>query len=173
MDRDGIINYDKGYTYKIEEFCFKEEIFEICRYFASKGYIIIVVTNQAGIGRGFYSEEEFEQLTQWMIGEFEKKGIFIEEVFFCPYHATHGIGKYKMDSFDRKPNPGMFLKAIDKYGIDPSESFALGDKESDMIAAQKSEVANRILISEQEGQGSCTKKYSSLEEYVRDLDVQR
>ncbi|EHL19342.1 hypothetical protein HMPREF9628_01526 [Peptoanaerobacter stomatis] len=169
LDRDGIINYDEnGYTHNIEEFRFKEEIFNISRYFYNKGYIIIVVTNQSGIARGFYSEEDFINLSKWMMNEFKIRKVEIKDIFYCPYHKD-GIGVYRKDSFDRKPNPGMLIKAMNKYNISPEESIMIGDKESDIIAAKRSKIATRILISEEICMCDYTKKYSNLKEYERAL----
>jgi len=98
------------------------------------------VTNQAGIGRGYYSEQDFLALTTWMCQQFESEGASIADVFHCPYHPEYGVGYYKKDSFDRKPNPGMLLRAKEKHGIDLEHSIMIGDKDSDMHAASKAGV---------------------------------
>jgi len=135
LDRDGVINHDAGYTSKVDDFHFIEGIFELCRKAKQLGYLIIVVTNQAGIGRGYYSEQEFLLLTEWMRRRFIAEGAPITDVYFCPYHIEYGIGRYRQDSFDRKPNPGMLLKAAEEYNIDLLHSIMIGDKESDLAAA--------------------------------------
>ncbi len=103
LDRDGVINVETGYVHCREEFIFQEGIFELCSAAESLGYLIIVVTNQAGIARGYYTESEFFELTEWMIAEFERRGIAITKVYHCPYHPVHGLGEYRIDSPDRKP----------------------------------------------------------------------
>ncbi len=143
LDRDGVINHDAGYTSSIENFNFIDGIFDLCRKAKQLGYLIIVVTNQAGIGRGYYSEEDFLKLTEWMCERFKAEGAPITEVFYCPYHPEHGLGEYRKDSFDRKPNPGMILNAAKKYKIDLGHSIMIGDKESDMQAAIKAGVGLR------------------------------
>ncbi len=143
LDRDGVINHDKGYTYRIEDFVFIDGIFDLCRAAINAGYIIIVVTNQAGIGRGYYTEADFLHLTKWMCERFEQEGAPITDVFFCPYHPEYGLGDYKKESYDRKPNPGMFLKAKEKWGIAIEDSIMIGDKESDMQAASKAGIGIR------------------------------
>lgn len=148
LDRDGVINVEKNYVHKIEDFEFIDGIFELTKSFQKMGYLIIVITNQAGIGRGYYSEKDFHILNDWMIEQFEKKGIRITEVYYCPFHPTHGIGKYKKDSFDRKPNPGMILKARDMYNINLCESFLIGDKESDIQAGKNAGIENTVLFTE-------------------------
>jgi D-glycero-D-manno-heptose 1,7-bisphosphate phosphatase len=143
LDRDGVINHDDGYTSRPEDFKFIEGIFDLCRAAKQSGYLLIVVTNQAGIGRGYYSEQDFLTLTAWMCARFEAEGAPITEVFFCPDHPEHGIGPYKKVSFDRKPNPGMLLRAAEKYRIALQHSIMVGDKDSDMLAAERAGVGVR------------------------------
>lgn len=143
IDRDGIVNHDSGYTSRVEDFKFIEGIFDLCRAAKKMGYLRIVVTNQAGIGRGYYSEQNFLALTAWMSGQFEAESAPITEVFFCPDHPEHGIGAYKKDSFDRKPNPGMLLRAAQKHRISLQDSIMIGDKVSDMQAAKRAGVGIR------------------------------
>jgi D-glycero-D-manno-heptose 1,7-bisphosphate phosphatase len=143
LDRDGVINYDSGYTSSAENFRFIEGIFDLCRTAKRLGYLLIVVTNQAGIGRGYYSEQDFLTLTDWMLERFEAEGAPLNDVFYCPYHPVHGIGRYKKDSICRKPNPGMLLVAAKKYKLDMGSSIMIGDRDSDMQAAGKAGVRVR------------------------------
>ncbi|MEK7736323.1 MAG: HAD family hydrolase, partial [Pseudomonadota bacterium] len=135
-----------AYVSRIEDFVFIEGIFNLCRTALSHGYLLIVVTNQAGIARGYYTEEDFLRLTDWMCRRFEQERAPITEVFYCPYHPEHGKGAYLAESFDRKPNPGMLLRAAEKYAISLAESIMIGDKESDMEAAMRAGVESRILL---------------------------
>lgn len=143
LDRDGVINHDAGYTSSTENFRFIDGIFDLCRAARRSGYLLIVLTNQAGIGRGYYSEQDFWALTAWMRERFVAEDAPVTDVFFCPYHPEHGVGDYKQDSFDRKPNPGMLLRAAEKYGIDLGRSIMIGDKDSDMQAASRAGVGIR------------------------------
>jgi D-glycero-D-manno-heptose 1,7-bisphosphate phosphatase len=143
LDRDGVINYDSGYTSSAENFRFIEGIFDLCRTAKRLGYLLIVVTNQAGIGRGYYSEQDFLTLTDWMLERFEAEGAPLNDVFYCPYHPVHGIGRYKKDSICRKPSPGMLLVAAKKYKLDMGSSIMIGDRDSDMQAAGKAGVRVR------------------------------
>ncbi|MCE3255443.1 MAG: D-glycero-alpha-D-manno-heptose,7-bisphosphate 7-phosphatase [Rickettsiaceae bacterium] len=145
LDRDGVINVDYGYVHKIENFHFVDGIFELCQEIQQQGYLIFVMTNQAGIAKGYYTEEQFLELTRWMESEFLNREIKIIKTYYCPYHIDGVIEKYKKDSLDRKPNPGMFLKAITNFNIDPEKSIMIGDKESDIIAAKSANVGQRIL----------------------------
>lgn len=143
LDRDGVINYDAGYTSNIENFKFIDGIFDLCKAAIKAGYLLIVVTNQAGIGRGYYSEQDFFKLTAWMCDQFATEGLEITDVFYCPDHPEHGIGPYKRESINRKPNPGMLLQADEKYCINFSQSIMIGDKNSDMQAANNAGVGIR------------------------------
>lgn len=137
LDRDGVINIEKNYVHRIEDFEFVDGIFELCTVAEELGFKLFVITNQAGIGRGYYSETDFEELTNWMLGQFSERGVHIEHVYHCPYHPAAGIEKYRKESFDRKPNPGMILRATDEYNLDLSESVLIGDKDSDIEAGRK------------------------------------
>lgn len=130
LDRDGVVNIEVNYLYKIEDFIFIEGVFELCKYYQDLGYMIFIVTNQSGIARGYYSEDDFHKLTLWMIEEFKRNGISIEKVYFCPHHPD-----ISALCSCRKPNSGMLLKARDEYNIDLENSVLVGDKESDIEAA--------------------------------------
>ena len=146
LDRDGIINVDHGYVHKIEDFEFVEGIFQLCQLAIVQGYSIFVITNQAGIARGLYTVDDFETLTLWMIEQFAKQHIKIEEVFYCPHHPSKGVNVFKKNCQCRKPAPGMLLQAQRKYNIDLQASIFIGDKISDMQAASTAGIAKRILV---------------------------
>src|SRR5262249_54013710 len=110
------------------------------------GYLLLVVTNQAGIARGYYTELEFFELTEWMIRKFNEQQIQIAHVYYCPYHPIHGIGEYKYDSPDRKPRPGMLLHAQADFNLDLALSILIGDKLSDMNAAKSAGIGTAILL---------------------------
>ena len=147
LDRDGVINHDSGYTSNSEDFRFIDGIFDLCRAARQSGYLLIVVTNQAGIGRGYYTEQDFFFLSEWMRQRFVEEGAPITDIFHCPYHPEHGIGLYKKDSFNRKPHPGMLLQAAEKHEIDMAHSIMIGDKDSDMQAAKNARVGVRCHYS--------------------------
>lgn len=144
LDRDGVINVDKHHVYKIEDCEFIDGIFDKCRQAKSKGYKLIVVTNQAGIAKGIYTEEDYFKFRDYVHAEFEKQGCPIDAEYYCPYHIE-GFGKYKKDSEDRKPNPGMILKAAKDFNIDLSQSILIGDKESDIEAGKRAGVGECML----------------------------
>ena len=144
LDRDGVINYDLGYVYLVKDFKFREEIFKICEYAQNNFYKIIVVTNQAGIGRGYFTVDDFLRINQYMLQSFKQRNIFIDDVYFCPFHPKNGKGKYLKDSEDRKPNPGMILKAVKNFNLDIKRSIMIGDKDSDRQAALRAGLTNYI-----------------------------
>lgn len=152
LDRDGIINRDHAYVYRVEDFEFMPGIFEVCKHFQEQGYKLIVVTNQSGIARGYYTEEDFHILTKWMCAEFEKQQIRIDGVYFCPHHPDKGNAPYVQDCDCRKPHPGMLLQAITDHQLDPSVSVMIGDKVSDMQAAQAAGLKSGFLILSEEGE---------------------
>lgn len=134
LDRDGVINVDKHHVYRIEDCEFVDGIFDLCREYKKQGYLIIVVTNQAGIAKGVYTEEDYFKFRDYVHEEFEKQRCAIDAEYYCPYHTEATIDKYRKNSYDRKPNPGMLLKAASDYNIDLSKSILIGDKESDIEA---------------------------------------
>lgn len=146
LDRDGVINVDHAYVHTIEHFEFIDGIFELCRSAKQLGFLICVITNQAGIGRGYYTEADFKKLTDWMLGVFQSKDAAIDKVYFCPSHPEHGIGKYKIDSPFRKPGPGMILQAAEELDIDLAKSILVGDKESDIQAGITAGVGCNLLF---------------------------
>jgi D-glycero-D-manno-heptose 1,7-bisphosphate phosphatase len=146
LDRDGVINVDHEYIYRHEEFEFIEGVFDLCREAKRMGYLIFVVTNQAGIGRGYYSEKGFLELTEWMCDVFASEGVVIDDVYFCPFHPQYGIGDYKVDADCRKPKPGMILQAAMEYNVDLRRSILVGDKESDIKAGVAAGVGCNLLF---------------------------
>lgn len=133
LDRDGVINRDVSYPHKPEQIEFIDGIFDLCRKAFSKGYLIVVVTNQAGVAKGYFSEHDVELLHEWMKGQFEEHGVKVSGFYFCPFHPDGVVEKYKKKSDCRKPMPGMFLKAAKDLNIDISQSLMVGDKLSDRI----------------------------------------
>lgn len=145
LDRDGVINRDAGYTHRWEDFVFIDGIFDLCRAARAKGYRLFVVTNQAGIGRGLYSEQDFHALTERMCEAFAAEGAPIDKVYFDPTHPLHGIGEYRRESPMRKPNPGMLLVAAEEFDVSLTDSVLVGDKGSDILAGQRAGVGTTLL----------------------------
>ncbi len=146
LDRDGVINKDKGYVHRIEDFEFTDGLFEVLEAFQRCAYLLIIITNQAGIGRGIYTENDFQSINYWMLQQFKIRGIEITKVYFDPTHPENGIGKYKKESFYRKPNPGMILQAQKEFKIDLENSILIGDKESDILAGKRANIGKTVLL---------------------------
>jgi D-glycero-D-manno-heptose 1,7-bisphosphate phosphatase len=148
LDRDGVVNFDYKYVHTKENFSFRPEIFQIVQSAKEKRFKIIIVTNQGGIGRGLYTIKQFQEVNHYMIEEFMSRGIIIDKVYFCPFHPTHGRGPYRRDSYDRKPNPGMIIKACRQFSINPRFSVMIGDQRSDEMAAYSASVSRYINAGE-------------------------
>jgi len=149
LDRDGVINVNYGYVHKRENFDFIDGIFDVAKHAQSMNYKIIVITNQAGIGRGIYSEDDYYQLTEWMCKKFSETGTLISRVYFSPFHPTSGLGKYLRDHISRKPRPGMILQARADFGIDLSRSVLIGDSATDIMAGSVAGIRINLLLSQQ------------------------
>ena len=156
LDRDGVINADRGYVYRACDFEFKSGIFELCALFAQKGYEIFVVTNQSGIARGFYSEKDFEILSEFMLAEFAKKGVKIAKIYHCPHLEGCEC---------RKPKPGMILRARAEFGVNLNESVLIGDNLTDMQAGANAGIRTLCLVGNDENSGKICSKSSKKREF--------
>ncbi|MEE3705283.1 D-glycero-beta-D-manno-heptose 1,7-bisphosphate 7-phosphatase [Campylobacter sp. CX2-8023-23] len=139
LDRDGVINKDPGYVYRIEDFEFMPGIFEALSGFMALGFEIFVVTNQSGIGRKYYTQADFDNLSYYMISEFKKRGVSIKKIYYCPHTPDDNCSC-------RKPKSGMFLQALSEFDIDMKSSIMIGDKKSDIEAANSAGVGRSLLI---------------------------
>lgn len=157
LDRDGVINTDKNYVYKIQDFEFCDGIFELCRYFLQKDYLIFIATNQSGIARGYYSEKDFEKLSAFMLKEFKKRGINITKIYHCPHLE---------DCECRKPKAGMLLKAKSEFKIEMRNSIFIGDNLSDMQAGMNANIGTLILVNAEKKEGNSFKAFKNLKEVL-------
>ncbi|MDQ7091475.1 MAG: HAD family hydrolase [Methylococcales bacterium] len=146
LDRDGIINIDSAYVHQPKDFIFVEGIFDLCHHFVNQGYRLFIITNQAGIGRGYYTEKEFDDLMRWVSAEFSKQGLTIEKSYYCPHHPIAGIGDYKQTCGCRKPEAGMILSAAEEFNLNLNQSLLIGDKMSDINAGKKAGLEKSYLI---------------------------
>lgn len=162
MDRDGVINIDHGYVHRPDDFEFIDGIFDLMRAACAKGYKLVIVTNQAGIGRGYYSEQQFHQLTDWMCNHLSKFDISIEKVYFSPFHPAEGLGPYKKDDISRKPRPGMIFQAQQDLDLDLKNSILIGDKLSDIQAGIAAGVGLNIIFSKMDCLESTDLPYVSI-----------
>jgi D-glycero-D-manno-heptose 1,7-bisphosphate phosphatase len=147
LDRDGVINVDRGYVHRCDQLEFVPGIFELARFWTNElRRQIVVVTNQSGIGRGYFDEDAYAHLMRWMCDRFAMEQAAIARVYYCPYHPVDGIGEYRRDHPWRKPNPGMILQATVDLGLDPAHCAILGDKMSDIEAGAAAGLGLRILL---------------------------
>ncbi|HEY7865081.1 MAG TPA: D-glycero-beta-D-manno-heptose 1,7-bisphosphate 7-phosphatase [Psychromonas sp.] len=146
LDRDGVINVDNGYVSQRDDFEFIDGVIDACKVLKEKGYLIIIITNQSGIARGYFSEEQFHTLTEWMDWSLADRGVDLDGLYYCPHHAEKGVGEYKIDCDCRKPKPGMLMNAIADLGIDPSQSILVGDKVSDIQAGLAAGIKTNYLV---------------------------
>ena len=161
LDRDGVVNVEKNYLHKIEDFELMEGILEVCRVYQDQGYLIIIVTNQSGISRGYYTEEDFAHLSRWMVEHFQEFGIKISHIYHCPHHESiDGICEC------RKPEPGMFLEAQKEYDLDMAASVMIGDNERDIEAALRAGVGMNILLSSEADHSKANTIIHSLRELL-------
>lgn len=149
LDRDGTINVEKHYLYQVEEFEFLPGIIEGLKMLQDAGYILIVITNQSGIGRGYYTEEDFNKLNNWMLDTLELKGVHISKVYYCPHLSDAIIDKYRVKCDCRKPRLGLFYQAVKDFNIDLSLSYSIGDKLRD-CAICKFSMCKGYLIGDNE-----------------------
>jgi D-glycero-D-manno-heptose 1,7-bisphosphate phosphatase len=133
IDRDGVVNEDTGYPFLPGHIRFNEAIFPLCLAAVKKGYLLVVITNQAGVAKGKFTENDVNALHEWMAGEFKKRGIIIARFYYCPHHPEAAIPKYRVVCNCRKPKPGMIEQATKDLNLDLKNSLVIGDKHSDRI----------------------------------------
>lgn len=138
LDRDGVLNEDHGYTHRVDDLAWMPGAREAIRLLNDRGYRVIVVTNQAGVARGFYDEDAIGTFHAGMQAQLAEAGAFVDAFYHCPYHADGKVPAYTVEDHpDRKPNPGMILRALKDWHVDKDKSFLIGDKPSDMEAARR------------------------------------
>lgn len=166
LDRDGVINVDRGYVCSIEATVWVTGIFELCRAAQRLGFGLIVVTNQAGIARGYYSESQFLDYTRWMHEAFRQRGIVLSATIYCPHHPTEGIGELRQACSCRKPEPGMLLEAQRRFLLDMQKSAMVGDKKSDMDAGIAAGIGRLFYIGSERSLGPGVARCSSVSDIL-------
>lgn len=146
LDRDGVVNVDRGYVGHRDQFEFLPGLFPFLRAASDYGYRLAILTNQSGVARGLYASADFEALTGWMLGEFRRQAVTIDLVLGCYEHPEGIVAPYARESYWRKPNPGMVLEAVQRLRLDPAQSAFLGDQPRDMEAAAAGGVRRCFLL---------------------------
>jgi D-glycero-D-manno-heptose 1,7-bisphosphate phosphatase len=159
LDRDGIINVDYGYVHTIEKIEFVDGIFSVCHDIQKLGGVICVATNQSGIARGFYSQNQFDEVTRWIADQFSKNGVTLANTYFCPHLPPTAT---ELGCSCRKPNPGMLLQAMKDYGVRGDHSLIIGDKPTDVLAGTRAGFRHRILVGYSEPVPEATESVASL-----------
>jgi len=175
LDRDGVVNVDRGYVFRREDFEFVTGTLDAAHELKSMGLALVVVTNQSGIARGYYGPEQFHALTDWMKETFAAHGAALDGVYFCPHHPTEGEAQYRRACNCRKPAPGLLLDAAHDLDIDLHRSVLFGDKASDLQAALAAGIPHRILLGTDGREepdhvfpgGLATERFRSLADAVR------
>ena len=137
LDRDGTINVDTDYLYKIEDFQFEKKVPETLKYFFDQGYKLIVITNQSGVARGYFSEEDVKKLHDHIQNEAKKFGFFFTGFYYCPHHKDGIVKEYSIECECRKPNTLLLKKAAKGHYLTLCSSYFVGDKSADMILGRK------------------------------------
>jgi D-glycero-D-manno-heptose 1,7-bisphosphate phosphatase len=140
LDRDGVINREIGHIKSKSQFKFLPQVFETLRYLKSLKIRTIIVTNQSVVGRGIITSRKLKSIHKYMCNAIEKNGGKIEKIYHCSYHPIFGLGNFKKNSFNRKPNPGMIIKAKKKFNLNKKNCFMIGDKKTDKIAAKRANI---------------------------------
>ena len=166
LDRDGVINVDYGYVCRLEEFHFIEGIFDLVHAANKAGFLVIVVTNQAGIARGYYTEQVFLDLMNWMQDQFIANKCHIDAIYYSPFHPEFGLGQYLKKSDCRKPSPGMLFRAAAELCVNLEQSIMVGDKQSDMQAALAAKIKQRFQFKGESGLGVCIDNLSAVIPFI-------
>jgi D-glycero-D-manno-heptose 1,7-bisphosphate phosphatase len=145
LDRDGVLNEETDYLYRPQDVRWVAGIVPLCLAAQQLGYKLIVVTNQSGIARGYYTLADFDALMDWMRGELSRDGVHLDGVYCCPYHPD-GQGEFRREHPDRKPAPGMLLRAAHDHALDLSQSVLVGDRCSDIAAAHAAGLRQAFLL---------------------------
>jgi D-glycero-D-manno-heptose 1,7-bisphosphate phosphatase len=146
LDRDGVINIDRGYVGHLDAFEFIPGVFPFLLAVQDLGFRLAILTNQSGVARGYYTAKDHEHVTEHMLKELAKRGVMIDLVLACFEHKEGTVERYARDSFWRKPNPGMVIDAIQRLQLDPSRSAFLGDHMRDMEAAWAGGIRQCLLL---------------------------
>lgn len=153
LDRDGTLNQDVGYTYKVEDLRVLDNVVEGLRLISEMGFRLVITANQSGIARGYFTVQEMGTFNRHLVDTLESHSIIIDGIYYCPYHPTEGIGLFRRNSAYRKPQPGMLIQAAKDHNIDLRSSYVIGDKKSDILAGQAAGCTTILVMTGAAGTG--------------------
>lgn len=163
LDRDGTINIDYGYVYEIDKFKFIPGVIEALKILNDLGYILIIITNQSGIGRKYFTEEQFNKLNNYMLEELKKHNINISKVYYCPHIDSDNCQC-------RKPKLELFYKAVNEFNIDLTSSYVIGDKERDLSLCNNEKVKGILLTNESISKYICKPSLLEAAKYIESTE---
>jgi len=147
LDRDGTVNEEREYLYRVEDFVFVPGAPAAIRRLNEAGWLVVVVTNQSGVARGYYAEGDVERLHRHVSQQLAAAGAHVDAFYFCPHHPLEGVGVYRRECDCRKGRPGMLLRAAAEHGIDLSSSYMVGDKVADVEAGEAAGCTPLLVLS--------------------------
>jgi len=171
LDRDGVVNVDRGHVHRIQDFEFMPAALRTCRQLASAGFALVVVTNQAGIARGWYGIEDFRRLSEWMAAQFAEAGAPLDGIYFCPHHPTGSVPGLSEPCACRKPQPGMIQTAAKDLRLDLARSALVGDKWSDIAAGKRAGVCSCLLLRAPVGSAETEQDLAAADAVLADQEV--
>lgn len=146
IDRDGVLNEDREYVHRIADFALLRGSVSALRTLQQAGYLLVIITNQSGIARGLFSEEDYQELEAYMRKRLSDSGVSLDSVQYCPHLPDAPVARYRRDCECRKPRPGMILAATELLDIDPAQSILVGDRRADLEAGRAAGVARCFLV---------------------------
>lgn len=163
LDRDGTINFDSGYVYKKEDFHFIDGVIDGLKLLSDMGYIIIIITNQSGIGRGYYTEKDFLLLNEFLMDVFKKNNINLKKIYYCPHIDA--------DNCDcRKPKLKLFYDAIKEFQIDLNKSYVIGDRDRDLSLCEHEIIKGILITNEFNSKYICKRNLLEAAKYIEETE---
>lgn len=145
LDRDGVLNFDRGYPHRPDQIDWIAGAAAAVRLLNRRGYRVFVVTNQGGVARGYYGEQDVRALHRWMADRLAESGARVDAFYYCPHHPTEGVPPYRIACDCRKPRPGMLLQAMADWPVRREGSFLIGDRETDLAAADAAGIPGHLF----------------------------
>lgn len=148
LDRDGVLNIDSGYVYRAQDFQWIDGAMQAIKSFNDVGYLVFVVTNQSGVARGYYTEQDVQKLHKWMNTQLAKEKAHIDAFYYCPHYHESELEEYRKVCQCRKPMPGLIQQAMREWSVDKNKSYLIGDKDTDLQAAAAAEIQGYLFTEE-------------------------